>query len=133
MFSLILKYYLIEESLSVLFNNISKNIGTKNELKFGDIIKVTFKDNDGTEAVFNKARVLEISNYHLMLDTPTTHWKLNLLDSEQNNISLTWKTMKSDNCHLLYTDEEIEHWELTHSSPWFLEYKSISNLIVEKL
>jgi len=133
MFDLIFKYYLIEKSLSVLFNALNTNIGQQSTVRVGDIVKVTFKDCDGTEATFHKCRIMEMSSYHMMLDTPTTEWKLNLLESEQREMSLMWKTMQTRSCELLYSEDEYEIWKLTHTSPWFIDYKSISNLVVEKI
>lgn len=132
MFDLILKYYLLEKGLSILFNGLNNNLGHKGTIKVGDIVRVTFKDSDGSLGTFRKSRVLELSNSHMMLDTPTTEWRLNLLNSEQRETSLIWK-MQRNTCKLLYCEDEFEVWELNHAIPWYIDYKHISNLVVEKL
>ena len=133
MFNLIIKYYLAETSLWLLFTTLTQNIGHNNSIKVGDIVKVTFIDYDNSEGTFNKAKILEMESAYLMLECSNSQWKLNLSLPEHKELSLTWKTMNKGSCKLLDSDEETELWELTHNTPWYIDYKSISNLIVERI
>lgn len=133
MINLILKFFLFEQCLLMLFTNINKNISHQSSIKVGDLVRITYTDYDTSNCIFTKAHVIEVSSKHMIVNTPSIQWILNLTSNEQKELSLIWKTMSNEKCRLLHTHGDIEIWELQHSQPWYIDYNYISNLIVEKL